>query len=138
MEDFPVGQPAVAPGPDWYAGTPRNGTHSIQVVQTERITRTISTVGYTAITVSCALGGNSLENGETVEAQYSTDGGSNWVTWAQLNDWEDNNALHNFANVALPAAANNNANFMLRFRIYGSGTGDYGYIDDVLVVGTHI
>jgi PKD repeat protein len=123
--------------PDWYAGTPKNGSHSIQLVQTERITRTISTAGYTNIILSCALGARSLEPGETVQAQYSTDGGTNWIMWAQINDWEDDNALHNFPSIALPSSANNNPNFMLRFRIYGSGTGDYGYIDDVQVAGTH-
>jgi len=84
------------------------------------------------------MGGNSLESGERVEAQYSTDGGANWVVWEDIDANEDNNALHNFANIALPASADNNANFRIRFRIYGSGTGDYGYIDDVVVRGTHI
>jgi len=124
--------------PDWYAGACKNGSHSVQLIQTERITRSISTVGYSNIVVSCALGANNLESGETVRAQYSTDGGANWVMWEDINDSEDNSVLHNFANIALPASADNNANFMIRFRIYGSGTGDYGYIDDVLVRGTHI
>jgi PKD repeat protein len=129
------GTPGV---PDWYAGAPRNGSHSIQLVQTERITRSVSTAGYSNIIISCAIGANSLENGETVQAQYSTDGGTNYVMWDQIRDWEDDNALHNFLSPALPAAANDNPNFRLRFRSYGSGTGDYGYIDDVVVTGTPI
>ena len=53
--------------------------------------------------------------------------------WATLvSDWEDNSVLRNFANVALPASADNNANFMLRFRIiWEQRYSDYGYVDDV-------
>ena len=129
------GTPGV---PDWYAGAPRNGSHSIQSGSDGEDHKAVSTAGYSNIIVSCAIGANGLESGETVQAQYSTDGGTNYVMWAQIRDWEDDNALHSFLSPALPAAANDNPNFRLRFRIYGSGTGDYGYIDDVVVTGTPI
>jgi hypothetical protein len=54
--------------------------------------------------------------------------------WAQIIDPGDDNLLHNF-NSALPAAADRNAAFQLRFRLYGNSNTDYGYVDDVQVTG---
>jgi hypothetical protein len=103
-------------------------------VNTDRITRTIPTTGYSSIIVSSALGANLLEAGESVQAQYSTDGGTTRPMWAQITDGGDDNLLHNF-NFALPPSADHNAAFQLRFRIYGNSNTDYGYVDDVLVTG---
>jgi PKD repeat protein len=118
--------------PTWYTGSCKNGSHSIQLVNTDRMTRTIPTTGYSGIIVSSALGANLLEAGEYIQAQYNT--GAGWTMWAQIIDPGDDNILHNF-NSALPAAADHNAAFQLRFRLYGNLASDYGYVDDVLVTG---
>jgi PKD repeat protein len=118
--------------PTWFTGSCKNGSHSIQLVNTDRMTRTIPTTGYSSIIVSSALGANSLEAGEYIQAQYNT--GAGWTMWAQIIDPGDDNLLHNF-NSALPAAADRNAAFQLRFRLYGNSNTDYGYVDDVQVTG---
>ena len=76
-----------------------------------------------------------------LQAQYSTDGAGNLDNAEQrLVIGEDNGdvaQLHRFR-TSLPAA-DNNANFHVTVQIiWNSGTQDYGYVDDVLVIGTHI
>ncbi len=124
--------------PDWYTGSPKNGTHSIRLRTTESIERTISTSGYQNITVSFYLGANSLDNNnENVQALWYD--GSTWTVLKQINngDAEEDNALHSFS-YTLPAGAEDNTVFALKFKINGSGTGDYGYVDDVVVEGEAI
>ena len=76
-------------------------------------------------------------NSEKVQAQYFN--GTNWQTSAEIlnNSAQENNQLHQF-NVSLPATVNNLSTFALRFRILGSSTSDYGYVDDVVVSGTGV
>jgi hypothetical protein len=118
-----------------YTGTPHNGTASIQLTYIGRMWRTISTAGYTDIGVTFNMGANSLEAGEYVVAEWSPDG-SAWTILKQINngDPEEDNALHPFS-YSLPANAGDNAAFALRFRIQGSNTFDYDYVDDVQVTG---
>jgi hypothetical protein len=90
---------------DWYTGTPKNGTHSVQVKQNESLERTISTVGYSSITVSFALAANGLDDsGEYVRARWYD--GSNWTTLKQIRggDAENDNVLRVYSYV-LPAGA---------------------------------
>jgi len=120
-----------------------NNAASIQLTHGGSMQRTIPTSGYSNIVVSFALGANSLETSgwpsyvpEYVEASWYD--GSSWTTLKQI-DYNDPGYNHlNSYTYTLPAAANNNANFRLRFRL-SSGTGDqdYGFIDDVRVTGTH-
>lgn len=120
----------------WYTGSPKIGTHSVRLVKTGSITKTISLAGYHSATVSFKMGANSLDtNSENVQALYYN--GSAWVVLAQINNGSanENNQLNPYA-FTLPSTVDNKANFQLRFKINGSGTGDYGYVDDVKVTAT--
>jgi PKD repeat protein len=122
----------------WYTGSPKLGTHSVRLRVTGRIGTTISTVGYENITVSLYVGAYSLDNAnENVQALWYD--GSTWTVLKQINDGdpEENNQLNYFQYV-LPVIANNNPAFALAFQLNGSGTGDYAYVDDVVVAGTPI
>ncbi|MBE9565777.1 MAG: hypothetical protein IMF16_03380, partial [Proteobacteria bacterium] len=122
--------------PDWYTGTPKNGTHSIRLRKAESIERTISTVGYESISVSFYMGAHSLDNAnENVEATWYD--GSGWNLLKRINngDPEEDQQLHYFQ-YSLPASADDNSAFALKFKINGSGDWDYGYVDDVIVEGT--
>ena len=70
-----------------------------------------------------------------VQAQYFD--GASWQTIAEIlnGSSQENNQLHQFS-VQLPATIANLVTFALRFRILGSSTRDYGYVDDVVVSGT--
>ena len=69
-------------------------------------------------------------------AEWSPDGGTTWNLLKQINagDPEDNNALHPFT-YQLPAGADNNPAFTLRFRLVGANNGDRVFIDNVIVGG---
>jgi len=129
-------------GIDWYTGIPNNGGHSVQMLGSagagpdEYIYRTISTSNYSGITVSYSLGARSIDAGEYVAAQYSTDGGvsyTNLTTYVGV--YAGTATLVTYSPPTLPASADHNAAFRLRFGIWGSGTGDYGWVDDVQVLG---
>jgi hypothetical protein len=88
--------------------------------------------------VSFAWAGQSLETGESVQAQYSTNGvGGPWTTLSQISGpiTVVPTTLTPYTSAALPIAADYNSNFALRFIIFGGATNDYGYIDDVQVTG---
>jgi hypothetical protein len=122
---------------DWGAYTPRNGNNDVRLRQNEAINRTISTASYSQIIVQFAWAGQSLEAGEYVRAEYSTDGGTSWNTLSQLNGVIGAGvpAFTNYVSPTLPATTDHNSNFQLRFRIQSSATDDYAYIDDVRVTG---
>jgi PKD repeat protein len=120
---------------EWYTGSPKNGTHSIRLRRDGTIEQTIPTAGYQNISVSFYLGAYSLDNAnENVQALWYD--GVDWTVLKQIDngDPEEDQQLHYFS-YSLPAGANENPNFALQFRINGSGTGDYGYVDDVVVEG---
>jgi len=52
----------------WYTGDPRIGTHSVELKQTGSMKQTISTAGYTDISVSFYMGAKGIEAGEYVAA----------------------------------------------------------------------
>jgi len=117
----------------WYTGDPKIGTHSIQLKQTGNMTQTISTVGYTDINVSFYMGADGLGPGEYVAAYWYD--GSTWTLMKQIGTAEADNLLHYFQ-YDLPAAADNNAAFALRFSITAKTGNDLGYVDNVRVMGT--
>jgi len=120
--------------PDWYKKTPKNGTHSIRLNRTESIAQTISTEGYQSIATSFYLGAAGLESADAVRTLWYD--GSQWTTLKQIinGDPEEDGQLHYFQ-YQLPASANENAAFRLRFEITGDANRDYAYVDDVVVTG---
>jgi len=119
----------------WYTGDPKIDTHSVNLRRTGTIEKTISTAGHESITVSLYLGAYSLDNAnENVEAHWYD--GTDWNLLKRIGngDPEEDQQLHYFS-YDLSAAAADNPSFALRFRINGSGTGDHGYVDDVVVSG---
>ena len=126
--------------------TPRNGTYDIRLTApttttNAQMSRGISTSGYQSVIVRFAWAAQSLESGEFLYAEYSTDGGSGWTTLTSITNTGTPSSLTVYTSAALPSAAENNANFQLRFRLAAQRVGsnnDYGYVDDVLVRATPI
>jgi len=115
--------------------TYRNGTsgYSVRDQRTYYFGRTIPTTGYDEIYVRFAWRTTGLTSSEYVQAQDSLDG-SSYTSFAQVNGV--NGALA-IVNTSRPDAGDN-ANYALRWRVYGSGNTDYVYVDDVQVFGTPI
>ncbi|WP_226703774.1 choice-of-anchor D domain-containing protein [Microbulbifer elongatus] len=120
---------------DWSASgnvDAQNGTIRLRGGSTA--TRTLSTAGYTSVSVSLTLSAGSLENNEFCYGEISTDGGSNWATAVTVANGDDNGTQFN-ANVS-PSGIDNNTDVRLRFRGTGSTIGDYCYGHQALVTGT--
>jgi len=120
----------------YMTSSPAIGNYAVELVKYGDMERIIPTTGYTGINVSFWMGAYKLEKTESVRAYWTSDG-SNWNLLKQINngDPEEDGRLH-FFSFELPASADNNPDFGLRFGIWGSGKRDYGYVDNVRVEGT--
>lgn len=97
------------------------------------LSRTIDTTNFYDLALLVTGQPISLENfqGEEFFLEYSTDSGSSWTVL------DSDNASRLEAFVALPPAAENNPNFMIRGRVSEMSRSDeYGRIDMVHLVGT--
>ncbi|WP_231758563.1 choice-of-anchor D domain-containing protein [Microbulbifer elongatus] len=97
-------------------------------------THTLSTAGYSSVSVSLTMSAGSLENNEFCYGEVSTDGGSSWATAVTVANGDDNGTQFNSS--SSPAGIDNNTDVQLRFRGTGSTSGDYCYGHQALVTGT--
>ena len=99
--------------------------------------RTISTVGYTSIVVEFDITATGLDGDDNVQALWYD--GSTWTVMKQINDGDpDEDWDFDRYQFALPAGANNNANFALKFSVNNcDGWDEQGRVDDVQVLGTN-
>jgi hypothetical protein len=119
-----------------WPATPHYGVASVILRDVpSSMNRTISTTGYSDISVSFDMG-SKVNAGHDFKAEWSSDGGTTWNLLKQINngDPEDDNDLHPFSYL-LPASAENNANFKLGFVLNANVPGEKGYIDNVVVGG---
>ncbi len=110
------------------------GQYSLRLKQTANATVTVSTAGYSAVSITMNLAATSLENGDDCYAEVSTDGGQAWTTVVLVQNGSDDGTFYQGS--ASPAGADDNANLKLRFRSTGAHAGDYCYGDSVSVSGT--
>jgi len=115
-----VASPAIAP-------------NSVRLRGPSNITRTISTVGYTGISVSWNMAASSLESADHCYIEVNT--GSGFAAIGTLNDGQDNSTFFSGTTNNI-AGADQNANFQVRYRGNGATTGDYCYAEDITVSGT--
>jgi hypothetical protein len=123
--------------PERFTGTPHNGLAGMRIRDNPAsMTRTISTAGYSGVTVSFEMG-TQMSAGVFGDAEWSPDGGTTWNLLKRINsgDPEDDNDLHPFT-FMLPAGADNNPAFSLRFAVGGpANAGDKMYLENVEVGG---
>jgi len=125
---------------DWSAAgsvssvaSPSIQPNSVRLRGTASITRTVSTVGYTDISVTWNMAASSLESADHCYVEINT--GSGWTAIGILNDGQDNSTFFNGTTSNI-GGANQNANFQVRYRGNGATTGDYCYAEDITVTGT--
>lgn len=107
--------------------------NSVRLKQTGTIWRTVSTVGYTAISITWNMAASSLEDPDHCYVEVNT--GAQWTAIATLSNGQDNSTFFS-GMVNNIAGADNNANFKVRYRAAGDATGDYCYAEDITVSGT--
>jgi PKD repeat protein len=97
--------------------------------------RTISTAGYSTITVSCDFQVTSLEAGEYFEVLWYD--GSTWSVIDTIADGDpDEDGTWRTYTYNLPAGAGNNANFAVKFDLESNLWDDNVYLDNLLVEGS--
>ena len=106
------------------------GAYSVRLRATGRIWRTVSTAGYSDVTVEWYWAAGSLESSDHCYAEANT--GSGWTIIDQLDNGEDDYTFR--PGSASPSGADDNAGFRIRFRASGS-YGDYCFVDNVVVPG---
>jgi len=98
------------------------------------IYKTISTAGYSSISITWNLAGSSLEMGESCYAEYNT--GSGWVIMGSLTNGQVNSTFISGTTSNI-SGADNNSNFQVRYRIQtSSASADYCYAEDTTVSST--
>jgi len=95
-------------------------------------TRSLSSQGYTGVSLSMAVAALYLVNGDYCYAEYSTNGGSTWTSLVTVANGEDTGALKTRS---VTTGLDNNPNLRVRFRAY-SLYGHYCYGDNVVLSGT--
>lgn len=125
---------------DWTASgdvasvaSPSIQPNSVRLKKVGTITRTISTVGYTGISVTWNMAASALEDPDHCYVEVNT--GSGWTAIASLGNGQDNSTFYNGTS-NLSAAADQNPNFQVRYRDAGDALGDYCYAEDLTVSGT--
>jgi len=109
------------------SATPTNGTSTLQ--------RTISTSGFTSITVKYDRQLVGFDSEEEFKASWSLDGVTFTTLEETLNTTPDDTTFV-LKTFNLPTSANNNANFRLRFECTSDAQADFCRLDNVLVEGT--
>ncbi len=117
----------------YYTGSTKIGSAAMRVRYNDNVYTIVSTVGYENIKLKFKIAAYSLESGESFIAEYNY--GSGWIQAGILNDGDDNSTYQSYY-LSLETGANNNNNLKIRFRSIGNSSYDYGYIDNVYVVGT--
>ncbi len=118
--------------------SPRLGAsgNSVKLPLRSTVSRVISTTGYGGISVTMNMAASSLESGiDRCVAEYSVNKGASYIPLLTLLDGQDN-SVFNSVTFALPASADNNPNFAIRYRASGDAGGDYCYGETVTVTGT--
>jgi hypothetical protein len=120
--------------------TPCDGVACVRVRDSPgNITQTISTAGYSGITVSFEMGTEMSAGVMNADAEWSPDGGTTWNLLKRINpgDPEDLPPPHlSTFTYSLPASADNNPAFMLRFGLNGPpAMNDKVFIDNIEVGG---
>lgn len=113
--------------------TPSIQSNSVRLRGTASITRTISTTGYSNISVTWNMAASSLETGDYCYIEINT--GSGWTAIGSITNGQDNSTFFNGTANNI-SGASQNANFQVRYRGNGATTGDYCYAEDITVTGT--
>jgi len=119
------GSPSVSTSADY------NGIYGARLRSVSSITKALSTVGYTEIHVTFWRRTQGLDSGEYLYCEWSDDGGQSWYL---LGSTRSTSFYHE--DFTCPSGADNNPNFRFRYRQNASSTREYGYVDDVEIIGT--
>lgn len=116
-----------------------SGNYSLRLTQTRNGVYTVSTQGYSDVSIRMEMAAQYLENSDTCEGEYSTDNGASWSSVVTVADGNDDGVTL-WSGSKTDAAADENDLLKIRFRASGGsdwyGDVDYCWGDNVTVTGT--
>lgn len=119
--------------------TSYSGNHSLRLTQTRNGVHTVSTRGYSNVSIRMEMAAQDLESVDTCRAEYSTDSGESWSSVLTVADGSDDGVTLWSGSVNDPAADDLDS-LRVRFRASGSvdwyGDVDYCWGDNVTLSGT--
>lgn len=105
------------------------GTYAAQFKSSNSLTKSLSTANYQNIQVQYARYTRNCTSSCHFIAEWYN--GSSWTTLENVAG----NSAWAVKTFTLPAGANNKSGFKIRFRTSGNGSSNYGYLDEVKVIG---
>ena len=112
-----------------YTGSYKKGLAAMRLRKNYYAYTYINVAPFKNMVLNFKMAAYSLEGTEYVRCQYKKDNGS-WVTAKTLSNGSDNGVYRSYS----VSIANCNV-LQIRFIMGGADTGDYGYIDDVVLTG---
>jgi hypothetical protein len=109
-----------------------SGSCAARFCSSNSLTKSLNMANYTNIWISYARRTLDMESDDHFIAEWFD--GSTWTTLEDITgnvDWSHKTFL-------LPASAENNPNFQIRFRTSHNGSTDYAYLDDVAVTASRV
>ncbi|MHB9036628.1 MAG: glycoside hydrolase domain-containing protein [Armatimonadota bacterium] len=106
-----------------------SGTYAAMFNSSDSITKSYSTSGKSDIKLEYARYTRQMESDDHFICEWYN--GSAWTTLEDLTG----NSSWAVKQFILPAGAENNASFQIRFRTSHNGSTDYAYLDDVKIIG---
>jgi hypothetical protein len=118
----------------WNGAAPTIGSKSIKFSGNAYMQSSISTAGYTNLTLVIYLGAGSYEGLEQLKLTWWD--GSAWyaLTSIKNNTARENGKLNKLL-FNLPAGAFDNPSFMLRIQQLKADVDDFGYVDEIKLIG---
>ncbi|UCG58741.1 MAG: hypothetical protein JSU70_04345, partial [Phycisphaerales bacterium] len=106
-----------------------SGVYGAEIKGTSWIEKAVSTVGFANINVKYARSTKGLDSGEYLYVEWYDGSSWNLLEQTQSTSWSLQDRV-------CDAAANDNADFKLRFATNCSNSAEYAYVDDVEIAGT--
>lgn len=110
------------------------GNYSLRLRYARTATQTISTHGFTGVSISTAIAASLLEAPDACVAEVSVNGGGSWAEVNRVADGQDDGYTLYTAS-ASPAGVDNNPAITIRLRAAATDNADYCYFDNIIVSG---
>ena len=112
-----------------------SGNYSLRLRYARTATQSISTAGYTGVSISTSIAASLLESTDKCVAEVSTNGGSSWNAVNTVSDGQDDGVTL-YTTSASPSGIDNNAAVKVRLKSQGGDNSDYCYFDNIVLTGT--
>lgn len=108
--------------------------YTLRLRNTRTATRSISTLGYSGVSISSGIAASQLEGSDRCVVEVSPNGNT-WTAANTVADGQDDGVTLHTAQ-ASPSGIDNLGNVQIRLRSAGNSNSDYCYFDNITVTGS--